>query len=118
MVRDKVRDKVDLVLAGSNYFDSEALDEYGRRLGLAFLKSPDLFEQIVNDMEALGYVREADPENNPPDLVLLASAVGTESTEWFYSGWWGYWGWYPGWGYYPPGWGPGWGWGARGKIGS
>ena len=80
------------------------------------IELPRDFDDLILDvaaanMNALGYVREADPENNPPDLILLASAVGTESIEWFYSGWWGYWGWYPGWGYYPPGWGPGWGWG-------
>lgn len=70
----------------------------------------DLILDIADaNMQALGYVEEPDPENNAPDLILLASAIGTESTEWFYSGWWGYWGWYPG---YPPGWGPGWGWGA------
>lgn len=74
---------------------------------------PRDFDDLILDlaaanMDALGYVREFDPEANGVDLILLASAVGTESTEWFYSGWWGYWGWYPG---YPPGWGPGWGWG-------
>lgn len=78
------------------------------------IELPRDFDDLILDvaaanMEALGYVREFDPEANGVDLILLASAVGTESTEWFYSGWWGYWGYYPG---YPPGWGPGWGWGA------
>lgn len=77
------------------------------------IELPRDFDDLILDlaeanMDALGYVREFDPEANGVDLILLASAVGTESTEWFYGGWWGYWGWYPG---YPPGWGPGWGWG-------
>jgi hypothetical protein len=78
------------------------------------IELPRDFDDLIVDvaaanMDALGYVREFDPEANGVDLILLASAVGTESTEWFYGGWWGYWGWYPG---YPPGWGPGWGWGV------
>ncbi len=79
------------------------------------IELPRDFDDLILDvaaanMDDLGYVREFDPEvGDEIDLVLLVSAVGTESTEWFYSGWWGYWGWYPG---YPPGWGPGWGWGV------
>ena len=74
------------------------------------IELPRDFDDLILDlaeanMNALGYVRESDPEANGVDLILLASAVGTESTEWFYGGWCGSWGWYPG---YPPGSGPGW----------
>jgi len=46
------------------------LCEEDHRLGLAFLKSPDLFEQIVSDMEALGYVGE----DLNKQLVYLAAS--------------------------------------------
>ncbi len=46
------------------------LSEEDRRLGLAFLKSPDLFQQIVSDMEALGYVGE----DLNKQLVYLAAS--------------------------------------------
>jgi len=46
------------------------LSEEDRRLGLAFLKSPYLFEQIVSDMEALGYVGE----DLNKQLVYLAAS--------------------------------------------
>lgn len=74
-----------------------------------------ILETVEDNMEALGYEREDDPENNGADLVLLVAAVGVENTDyWYGGGWWWWWGYYPGWGYwpgypgccwyYPPGW--------------
>jgi hypothetical protein len=52
-------------------------------------------------MEALGYVREMDPQNNGADSVVIVSKTKTDITVV---------GWVPGYPYYP-GWGyPGWGW--------
>ncbi|MDH3708292.1 MAG: DUF4136 domain-containing protein [Cyclobacteriaceae bacterium] len=76
--------------------------------------SPGPFDQlmldlVVENMEALGYVRELDPENNPPDLLIFVQLAVIENIlispgypVWNNWGWWG--GWWPGWGY-----GPGWG---------
>lgn len=47
------------------------LTEEERRLGLEFLQSPDLFEQIVSDMDALGYVGE---ELNKQLVYIAASS--------------------------------------------
>ena len=47
------------------------LTEEERRLGLELLKSPDLFEQIVTDMDALGYVGE---ELNKQLVYIAASS--------------------------------------------
>jgi len=46
------------------------LSEGDRRLGLAFLRSPHLFDEIVRDMEALGYVGE----DLNKQLVYLAAS--------------------------------------------
>jgi hypothetical protein len=58
--------------------------------------------EVAHNMEALGYARIADPEQNPPDVFL---AVAVSSSRWVdvyqYYPWYDYWGWYPGWGYYP-----------------
>src|SRR5208337_1047001 len=47
------------------------LTEEERRLGLELLQSPDLFEQIVSDMDALGYVGE---ELNKQLVYIAASS--------------------------------------------
>jgi DNA primase catalytic core len=47
------------------------LTEAERRLGLEFLQSPDLFQQIVRDMDVLGYVGE---ELNKQLLYIAASS--------------------------------------------
>jgi DNA primase catalytic core len=47
------------------------LSEADRRIGLEFLKAPDLFNQIVKDMEILGYVGE---DLNKQLLYLCASS--------------------------------------------
>ncbi len=63
---------------------------------------------IVSNIEALGYVEEADPANNPPDVILLVGAWGITTTNIYASyPWWDWYGWYPYW----PCCGPGYGWG-------
>jgi hypothetical protein len=67
-----------------------------------------ILSQIRSNIEALGYVEEADPANNPPDVILLVGAWAFTTTN-IYAGypWWGWYGWYPYW----PCCGPGYGWG-------
>ncbi len=67
-----------------------------------------ILETVANNMEALGYTRETDPETNGADIFMLVSITTSDWLAYSSYGWWGYWGWYPGWGYYP-GYGPGWG---------
>ena len=68
-----------------------------------------ILEQIRENLEALGYVEETDPENNPPDVLVLASrSVNQRHGVAPIPPWWGWWGWYPWWGPFPPV-GPGWG---------
>ena len=43
---------------GERTLPQKELTEQDKKLGMDFLKSPDLFEQIVKDMESLGYVGE------------------------------------------------------------
>ena len=76
--------------------------------------SPGPFDQlmldlVIQNLEDLGYVRELDPANNPPDLYVFVELVVIDNIIispgypiWDYWGWWG--GWWPG---YPIG--PGWG---------
>jgi DNA primase catalytic core len=51
--------------------EKHELTEEERRIGLEFLKSPDIFEQIVNDMNILGYVGE---DMNKKLLYLCATS--------------------------------------------
>ena len=71
-----------------------------------------ILSTVRTNMANYGYQLEAEPENNGADLVMLVSAVGTRTSNWYVSGgWWGGWGWWPGWGWGGwPGYGPGWGW--------
>ncbi len=70
-----------------------------------------ILSEVVTQLEALGYMREADPLTNGADAVVLVSAFAVEQTNAYVSyPWWNYWGSYPGWGFWP-GYGPGWGWG-------
>jgi hypothetical protein len=69
---------------------------------------PGPFDQLMLDlvrsnMQDLGYIEESDPENNPPDLVVLVEllVVNNVVVAPCYPGW----GWWGGW---PPYWGPGW----------
>ena len=67
-----------------------------------------ILSQVRSNIEALGYVEEADPANTPPDVILLVGAWAVTTTN-IYAGypWWGWYGWYPYW----PCCGPGYGWG-------
>ena len=60
-----------------------------------------ILSDVVRNMEALGYDRVTDPQNNRPDSVVIVSKV---KTEYSWVGWVPGYPWYPGWGY------PGWGW--------
>jgi len=67
-----------------------------------------IINSIVKNMNAYGYQRIENPdENNLPDVVLLAAAVSTTNTSVWYPSYpyypgWDWWYGYPGWGYYPP----------------
>ena len=72
-----------------------------------------ILSQIRSNIEALGYVEEADPANNTPDVILLVGALAVTNTEAYVSyPWYGWYGYYPyygccgsGYGYYYP-WAP------------
>ena len=67
-----------------------------------------ILSQIRSNIEAMGYVEEADPANNTPDIVFLVGAWAVTNTDAYVSyPWWGWYGWYPYWGCC----GPGYGWG-------
>jgi hypothetical protein len=67
-----------------------------------------MLDLVRQNMIDLGYVEELDPENTPPDLVVLVELLITDNT--VVAPCWPSWGWWGGW---PPYWGPGWcgGWG-------
>ncbi len=67
-----------------------------------------ILSDVARNMEALGYVRERDPQNNIPDSVVIVSKV---KTQYSWVGWVPGYPWYPGWGY------PGWGWGGWYPVG-
>ena len=70
-----------------------------------------ILSEVADNLEALGYVEELDPENNPPDVIVLVAAVASENWIAYVSyPWWGYWGWYPYWPCCGPGWGIGYPW--------
>jgi hypothetical protein len=58
MILDYLEKERDKSLATGSNLEKPELTEEERRIGLEFLKSPDMFEQIVNDMSILGYVGE------------------------------------------------------------
>jgi hypothetical protein len=69
--------------------------------------------QIINDvarnMNALGYTRVDTNASNPPDVVVMLSAIKSDwqVSGWYPGGYWGWYPWYPGGGWYPyyPGYG-------------
>ena len=73
------------VVEGSDEDISDAFDD-------------QILADIARNMAALGWIREMDPENNPPDVLLVPFKAQTTRT---------YIGWVPGWGWNP--WFPGWG---------
>ncbi len=70
-----------------------------------------ILDELAANLEAIGYVREEDPENNGADVVVLAGVTSTEWSVWISYPWynWGYWGDYSGYSYYYPPYPPGWG---------
>ncbi|AUP79986.1 DUF4136 domain-containing protein [Flavivirga eckloniae] len=68
-----------------------------------------IIKRVRENMQALGYVEEPDPENNPVDLVIAIQALEVENyivtDPYFFWDYWGWYPWYPGYGY-----GPGYGW--------
>jgi hypothetical protein len=64
---------------------------------------------VAANMDSLGYIREYEPEEVRPDVLMLVSAT-SEYNYFHYStfSWWGHWGWYSGAGNYT---GSTWGWG-------
>jgi len=67
-----------------------------------------ILSDVARNMEALGYTRVTDPQNNIPDSVVIVSKVRTQYS---WVGWVPGYPWYPGWGY------PGWGWGGWYPVG-
>jgi hypothetical protein len=63
-----------------------------------------ILDKLAYELEAAGYVREADPEANGADVVVLAGVTSTEWEVWISYPWynWGYWGDYSGYSYYYP----------------
>ncbi len=64
-----------------------------------------ILDELAANLEAIGYVREEDPENNGADVVVLAGVTSTEWEVWVSNPWydWGYWGYYSDYYYhYPP----------------
>jgi hypothetical protein len=52
---------------------------------------------INRNMQKLGYQLEPDPENNPPDVVVVAGAITRDQYgAWLGYPWFGWWGWYGG----------------------
>ena len=68
-----------------------------------------IISDVVRNMNAQGYSRVDTNTANPPDLVVLISALKSDwqVSGWYPGGWWGWYPWYPGGGWYP--WYPGYG---------
>ncbi|MEA3409001.1 MAG: DUF4136 domain-containing protein, partial [Candidatus Eisenbacteria bacterium] len=63
-----------------------------------------ILDELAANLEAIGYVREEDPENNGADVVVLAGVTSTDWEVWVSNPWydWGYWGYYSDYYYYYP----------------
>ena len=63
-----------------------------------------ILDELAANLEAIGYIREEDPENNGADVVVLAGVTSTEWEVWVSNPWydWGYWGYYSDYYYYYP----------------
>ena len=63
-----------------------------------------ILDELAANLEAIGYVREEDPENNGADVVVLPGVTSTEWEVWVSNPWydWGYWGYYSDYYYYYP----------------
>jgi len=71
LILEYLEEQRDKALSAWAPVEKRELTEEEKRSGLEFLKRPDLFEQIAEDMEALGYVGE---EFNKKLLYLAASS--------------------------------------------
>ena len=66
-----------------------------------------ILSRVAAGIEGFGYTEETDPDNNPPDVILLVGVFGVTKRAYVSYPWWDWYGWYPGWGCC----GPGYGWG-------
>ena len=84
------------------------LDQLSNQTGTGKFDT-EILTRIKSNLDDLGYTEEADPENNVPDVLVLASKVLNNNVEAYTTyNWWDYYGWYPYWGSYPYSYGPGW----------
>ena len=84
------------------------LDQLSNQTGTGKFDS-EILARVKSNLQDLGYVEEADPANNAPDVLVLVSKVLNNNVEAYsYYDWWGFYGWYPYWGAYPYPYGPGW----------
>ena len=60
-----------------------------------------ILDLVKTNLINFGYVEEIDPDNNPPDVILLVSAMASKNY-YAYTYYPYYWGWYGGWGWYWP----------------
>ncbi len=70
-ILEYLEEERDKKLKGNDKNEKEELTEEEKRMGLEFLKSPDIFQQIIDDMTTLGYVGE---DLNKVLLYLAASS--------------------------------------------
>jgi hypothetical protein len=68
----------------------------------------DVLTEVRAQLNATGMVEEPDPDNNPPDVIVLLAITANDNFDAYVSyPWWDYWGWYPYWGCCGPGYGIG-----------
>jgi len=70
-ILEYLEEERDKKLKSTDKNEKEELTEEEKRMGLEFLKSPDIFQQIIDDMTTLGYVGE---DLNKVLLYLAASS--------------------------------------------
>lgn len=88
IVPDTIVHLVDTVNEDNNVDITRQYDQY-------------ILNLVNQNMVNYGYVKETDPENNPPDVILAISAMASTNYNvwsWYPYYWYGY----PGWGWYWP----------------
>ena len=61
-----------------------------------------ILADVARNLEALGFVRELQPQSNRPDVVVLVTVAATQEIDaWVSYPWFGWWGFYPGWTFFP-----------------
>ena len=61
-----------------------------------------ILADVARNLEALGFVRELQPESHRPDVVVLVTVTATQEIDaWVSYPWFGWWGFYPGWTFFP-----------------